>query len=103
MARFTTVFVALVVFLATAQCFAMCLEGACHQKHSCHSKVKACLHQDLIAEDSVVSTAHSPRVAAVAVPVARTTAPVLPTASFKPKLPISLPSVESHFVAVLKI
>ncbi len=102
MARFTTVFVALVVFLATAQCFAMCLEGACHQKHSCHSKVKACLHQDLIAEDSVVSTAQPCRVA-VAVPVARTTAPVLPTASFKPKLPISLPSVESHFVAVLKI
>ncbi len=103
MARSTTLLVALLVFLASAQCFARCMEGACQQKHSCHSRVKACSHQDLIADDSVAGTRHSVESGAVVVPVARIAAPLLPAASFRPQPPISPPTAASQSATILKI
>jgi hypothetical protein len=103
MARLTTLFVVVVVFLASAQCFARCLDGACQQKHSCHSRAKTCSHPDLVADDGAASTGYSLRAAAAVLPVVRIAAPVLPAASFSPQPPISPPSAASLSIAVLKI
>jgi hypothetical protein len=103
MARLTTLFVAMLVFLASAQCFAKCLEAPCRDAHSCHSQVKTCSHHDLLADDSAASTGYSLYTDAAPVPFVQIAAPASLAESFEPRPPVSPPFVASLSVTVLKI
>jgi hypothetical protein len=103
MVRLTTLFVALLIFLASAQCFASCMERPCHQTQPCHSKVKACSHQELLADDIAASADDSPYIAPAILPIVRIAEPVFSANSFAPQPLISPPSVASLSVTVLKI